>query len=62
MLLQFNTVKHVMWTAAPSYEQLSSLATQTEAHTNSRPGYVLFDDPSKLIGTISSLPFGIQTA
>jgi hypothetical protein len=51
-----------MWTAAPSYEELSILVTQTEARTNPRPGNVLFNDPSELVGTISSLHFGIQTA
>jgi hypothetical protein len=42
----FNSMKHVMWTAAPSYEELSILVTQTEARANSRPGNVLCNDPS----------------
>jgi hypothetical protein len=62
MMLLFNSLKHVMWTAAPSYEELSILLTQTEARKNSSAVTVLFNDPSELIGTISLLHFGIQTA
>jgi hypothetical protein len=51
-----------MWTAAPIYEELNNLVTQTEACINSSLINILFSVPSELKGTICAVNVGLHTA